>query len=482
MDVDNYPSWGVYQCVDVADDYCIALWGNYANTIGTGNAGWPLFNATKPGYFTKILNDTSNPNLIPKHGDIVFWSYGHVAVVDTADVNGMMVFEQNYGTPDGTLPCARRHQTYPSVIGWLRPILSTTRYNPVAPGDAGFAKHGAASGWTSFAGGVYGTAIYSYVGNTVRDNWARWTFDLSKLKGAGGYKVEAYVTSTHAGTTKAHYHINTSSGLKYATVNQRVLSNAWANLGTYTLAAGSAWVELDDVTGEPYGTTANQQIVFDAIRLTYSNRAPVAASNSYTTAQDTALTVAAKGVLANDSDIDGNALTARLVTSVAHGTLSLSSNGGFTYTPAAGFSGADSFTYCANDGTANSNTVAVSLTVTPSATPAPTPTPTPKATAKLTIRLSGLKSGAMRLGRRVAAKGTLTPTNLVASKVKLTVQRKKSGKWTTVKSVTRTVSASSAYAWRYKPARRGTYRLRTTIAKTAAHTAARTAWRGFRVK
>ena len=52
----------------------------------------------------------------------------------------------------------------------------------------------------------------------------------------------------------------------------------------------------------------------------------------------------------------------------------------------------------------------------------------------------------------------------------------------TVKSAARTVSASGAYAWRYKPARRGAYRLRTTIAKTASHTAARTAWRGFRVK
>ena len=128
-----------YQCVDVPDDYCIALWGNYTNTLGTGDAGWALFNATKPGYFTKILNNTSDPNQIPQHGDIVFWQYpsggGHVAVVDTADVNGMMVYEQNYylaipGAKDGTLPCALRHQTYPSVIGWLRPILATT----VTPG------------------------------------------------------------------------------------------------------------------------------------------------------------------------------------------------------------------------------------------------------------------------------------------------------------------------------------------------------------
>ena len=133
IDVDGYPSWGVYQCVDVAFDYCNALWDpiSYADTIGSGDAGQPLFDAAKPEYFTKIAYD--DPNLIPQHGDIVFWDSGttkhigvtkkHVAVVDTADANGMTVLEQNYGSPDGTVPCDRRLQTYTDVIGWLRPIL-----------------------------------------------------------------------------------------------------------------------------------------------------------------------------------------------------------------------------------------------------------------------------------------------------------------------------------------------------------------------
>ena len=84
----------------------------------------------------------------------------------------------------------------------------------------------------------------------------------------------------------------------------------------------------------------------------------------YTTAEDTALTVPAPGVLANDTDADGNALTAALVTGPAHGTLTLNANGSFTYTPAANYNGADSFTYRANDGTANSNTATVTLNVT----------------------------------------------------------------------------------------------------------------------
>ena len=53
-----------------------------------------------------------------------------------------------------------------------------------------------------------------------------------------------------------------------------------------------------------------------------------------------------------------------MVTSVSHGSLTLNPNGGFSYTPTAGYVGPDSFTYQANDGTANSNTATVSLTVT----------------------------------------------------------------------------------------------------------------------
>lgn len=95
------------------------------------------------------------------------------------------------------------------------------------------------------------------------------------------------------------------------------------------------------------------------------NTAPVAGNDSYSTAQGSALMVAAPGVLGNDSDADVNSLTAMLVANPANGALSLNPNGAFTYTPTAGFTGSDSFTYQANDGMANSNVATVSLTVTP---------------------------------------------------------------------------------------------------------------------
>jgi VCBS repeat-containing protein len=63
-------------------------------------------------------------------------------------------------------------------------------------------------------------------------------------------------------------------------------------------------------------------------------------------------------------DGDGDPLTFAVVTQPAHGTLSLSADGNFTYTPTAGFFGTDSFTYRANDGLVNSNTAKLTITVT----------------------------------------------------------------------------------------------------------------------
>ena len=53
----------------------------------------------------------------------------------------------------------------------------------------------------------------------------------------------------------------------------------------------------------------------------------MAVDDAYTTAEDTPLTVAAPGVLANDTDVDGDALTAVLVTGPANGTLTLNADG-----------------------------------------------------------------------------------------------------------------------------------------------------------
>ena len=110
------------------------------------------------------------------------------------------------------------------------------------------------------------------------------------------------------------------------------------------------------------GVTASAETMV-AIHVQAVNDAPIAQADAYTTDEDTPLTISAPGVLTNDSDVDGDALTAVLVNGPAHGTVSLAADGSLAYTPEANFNGSDSFTYQANDGTLTSGETTVSITV-----------------------------------------------------------------------------------------------------------------------
>ena len=96
-----------------------------------------------------------------------------------------------------------------------------------------------------------------------------------------------------------------------------------------------------------------------SITVTPVNDAPVANAQSVTTNEDTAKTITLSG-----SDVDGNPLTYSVVTQPGHGALSGTAPN-LTYTPAVNYNGADSFTFKVNDGTADSASATVSITVTP---------------------------------------------------------------------------------------------------------------------
>lgn len=91
--------------------------------------------------------------------------------------------------------------------------------------------------------------------------------------------------------------------------------------------------------------------------------APVAGSDNYSTTVGAALNVPAPGVLENDSDPNGDIITAQFVSTTASGTLSLSGDGSFRYTPNAGFKGTDQFSYRASDGSLTSASTLVRITV-----------------------------------------------------------------------------------------------------------------------
>ncbi|PKN83099.1 MAG: hypothetical protein CVU47_00390 [Chloroflexi bacterium HGW-Chloroflexi-9] len=95
------------------------------------------------------------------------------------------------------------------------------------------------------------------------------------------------------------------------------------------------------------------------VTITPVNDPPVAISDSVTVTKDTAQVIA---VLANDTDVDGDALTVASVSLPAHGTAVITDGTKVTYTPAAGYLGTDAFTYVVSDGSLVSATT-VSITV-----------------------------------------------------------------------------------------------------------------------
>jgi hypothetical protein len=130
---------------------------------------------------------------------------------------------------------------------------------------------------------------------------------------------------------------------------------------------------VDGVCSDAIEDTAFVTIAIEGVNDT----APIAVRDSFQAIADRILTIAAPGVLKNDSDIDGGQLTAIKVDDPAHGEVFLESDGGFTYVPTTGYRGVDAFSYKASDGTFTSPTRIVTLTVTALPTPVPTVAPTP---------------------------------------------------------------------------------------------------------
>ena len=99
------------------------------------------------------------------------------------------------------------------------------------------------------------------------------------------------------------------------------------------------------------------------------DQTPVAKDDFFLTALGRTLTIDAPGVMFNDTDPQGDQLTARQLTQPAHGTTTLAKDGKVSYTANAGFVGEDSFQYDVTDGhghTSKPATVTFSVPAPPS--------------------------------------------------------------------------------------------------------------------
>jgi hypothetical protein len=132
---------------------------------------------------------------------------------------------------------------------------------------------------------------------------------------------------------------------------------------TYTPAKDYVGAITFTYTASNGATTSSPATVTINVNDTGTNNPPVALSDTYSISQNSTLNVGSPGVLANDTDADGDFLTSELVSTTGSGVLTFNSDGSFSYVPETDFIGSVVFTYKANDGIADSNTVTVSITV-----------------------------------------------------------------------------------------------------------------------
>ena len=158
-------------------------------------------------------------------------------------------------------------------------------------------------------------------------------------------------TTNEAANGQIEYGLTTTYG------NSSTLATAMTtahSISMASLSAGTTYhyrIKSSDATG-------NQAVSVDKTFTTTVNSTPVATAQSVTTAEHTAKVITLAG-----TDADGDGLTYAMVTNPVHGTLS-GTGANRTYTPAAGYTGTDSFTFTVTDGSATSSAATVSITVT----------------------------------------------------------------------------------------------------------------------
>ena len=135
--------------------------------------------------------------------------------------------------------------------------------------------------------------------------------------------------------------------------------------GTFSYTPDTNFHGVDSFTYHAYDGNANSSIVSVAITVNSVNDPPTAVDDGFSMTQGTTATVsAANGLLTDANDVDGDSLTAILVSGPSHAnSFNLNADGSFTYQPISGYTGTDSFTWKAYDGTDYSSTVTLTITV-----------------------------------------------------------------------------------------------------------------------
>ncbi|MHA2333881.1 MAG: tandem-95 repeat protein [Candidatus Hodarchaeales archaeon] len=221
---------------------------------------------------------------------------------------------------------------------------------------------------------LFGVDSFTYVVNdgTVDSNIATVTITINSVNDAPTAGDDSFTMDEDTILTTHVYNNdldNDGDDLTMSLVSgpsNGVLTLGSGTFASFTYTPNPNFNGVDSFTYVVNDGTVDSNEATVTITVNPVNDAPVANDDSYTMDEDATLIVGGiTGVLTNDADIDLDALTANLKSAPSSGTFVFNSDGSFTYTPDPNFNGVDSFTYVANDGTVDSNTVTVTITVNP---------------------------------------------------------------------------------------------------------------------
>ncbi len=220
--------------------------------------------------------------------------------------------------------------------------------------------------------GAYAAGVGGYVDTNTGAHYAAWLYPELSTGGGPAIRLVKFSNWTTFGYLGTGFNFMASTNLTSVGTNTHTVRLAFTNSTIQVFYDGTPVITTNDAEVTKYTNGAVSLDMFtdttpytlnDANLVVAANSTtPLAVADSYTSTSGLTLNVAAPGVLANDTDGVGPLITTN-ATSAAHGTVSLSANGGFTYTPNAGFSGTDSFTYKANDGHTTSAAATVTLNI-----------------------------------------------------------------------------------------------------------------------
>ncbi|MDC7744555.1 DUF4082 domain-containing protein [Rhizobium binxianense] len=223
----------------------------------------------------------------------------------------------------------------------------------------------------SSSGMITGIRYYKAAGDTGSHTGSLWTADgklVATVTFAGSGSVSGWQTATFS--NPVHVAAGTTYVASYSTTGSYVATpNYFTSAhthGSLTALAGSNGVYAVGSSVFPTSSYQSSNYWVDVVyNQSTSNALPVAANdNGYTTYSDTALSIAAASLLANDTDADGDPLGITGVNGAVNGTVTFNSQTkSVIFTPTAGYTGAASFSYSISDGFGGTASATVSLTI-----------------------------------------------------------------------------------------------------------------------